>query len=133
MVGIRSAMSHASAFPKSVGVESSSADTRQRGVRMSRVKVLVIGTEESEVIDIKNMLGAYEVVVARGTRGAVRILTSDPRISIVLIDRDSIGPDALDIPAFLHENPRLLHVRTIVLAQPDHEDIESSALRAGAD
>lgn len=100
---------------------------------MSRVKVLVIGTEESEVIDIKNMLGAYEVVVARGTRGAVRILTSDPRISIVLIDRDSIGPDALDIPAFLHENPRLLHVRTIVLAQPDHEDIESSALRAGAD
>lgn len=100
---------------------------------MLPVKVLVIGAEASESANIRKILTGYMVLEASGGRAAFRKLRSDPTISVVIMESDMLGAEALGISRDLRDDPALAHVRSIALIGNDHGDLEATAEHAGFD
>ena len=95
-------------------------------------KILLINESTEECANIQEILNDFDVLVANNASDAVKKLTTDEEIELVLIDLALTNSEAFRIIAEIKKNELNKKIRIVILTQNEQIGEEARALRCGA-
>ena len=96
------------------------------------IKILVADDSKSDILIIKNMLDAYEILTACDGREALRRLDENRDIHLLILDLNMPDMSGFEVLAAMKSDDRYSGIRTIILTNYDEVENEIKGLELGA-
>lgn len=96
------------------------------------IKILVVDDSASDRLIIKNMLSEYTVLTACDGVEALRVLTENDGINLLILDLNMPNMNGFQVLEALNQDERFRNLRTIILTNYDELDNEIKGLKLGA-
>lgn len=95
-------------------------------------KILVVDDSSTDLLIIQSMLNDFEVLTARNGLEALKVLSEDRDIHLVILDLNMPEMDGFEVLKRLKSEEKYRHIRVIILTNIDEVESEILGLELGA-